>query len=66
MHNNYILSQIGGVSNSDQQIVFVNSTLSSNIFFVAVGCACALVGVFITMVTAYYFKTKKIRRGMLQ
>lgn len=42
-------------------------TSSANIFYIAVGCACALIAVIITMVMAYYIKTKKMRRGgMLQ
>lgn len=56
---------------SNQQVVVVDSppatTDSANIFYVAVGCACALIAVIVTMVMAYYVKTKKIRRGgMLQ
>ncbi|KAL0268896.1 UNVERIFIED_CONTAM: hypothetical protein PYX00_010680 [Menopon gallinae] len=57
--------------NPNQQAVMIDSppmvTSSANIFYIAVGCACALIAVIITMVMAYYIKTKKMRRGgMLQ
>ena len=49
-----------------QQIVLIDTTPAPNIFYIAVGCACALIAVIVTMIIAYYVKTKKIRRGMLQ
>lgn len=59
------------VYNHNQQVVAVHSpplaSGSANIFYIAVGCACALIAVIVTMVMAYYIKTKKMRRGgMLQ
>lgn len=52
---------------SDRQVVVVDSrpagSDSADIFYVAVGCACALIAVVVTMVMAYYVKTKKTRRG---
>ncbi|KAK6617750.1 hypothetical protein RUM43_013978 [Polyplax serrata] len=53
-------------SNNNQQVIFVDSTPAPNIFYIAVGCACALISVIVTMIVAYYIKTKKIRRSMLQ
>ncbi|EEB20371.1 receptor tyrosine kinase, putative [Pediculus humanus corporis] len=53
-------------SDDSQQIVLIDTTPAPNIFYIAVGCACALIAVIVTMIIAYYVKTKKIRRGMLQ
>jgi RYK receptor-like tyrosine kinase len=52
----------GGMS----QVVVVDSPPaeinSAGIFYIAVGCACALITVIVIVVTAYYVRNNKARR----
>ncbi|KAJ9592192.1 hypothetical protein L9F63_001308, partial [Diploptera punctata] len=49
-----------------QQVVVVDShpteITSANIFYIAVGCACAMIAVIVIVVTAYYVRNNKARR----
>jgi RYK receptor-like tyrosine kinase len=48
------------------QVVVVDSPpaeiTSAGIFYIAVGCACALITVIVIVVTAYYVRNNKARR----
>jgi RYK receptor-like tyrosine kinase len=48
------------------QVVVVDSppaeVNSAGIFYIAVGCACALITVIVIVVTAYYVRNNKARR----